>query len=319
MSTQAPTPSAQQAWLEDTHRKLAIGPAVISNPFEMPDMFKGWRENLPQQTAEVDAVPTAAAEDAEPEPCFESREAALAYLAQVTGYDLEEIHGLAQWDVDLFSYFDHWKTFGPSDILVEDWKKDLEGAQRRMESEPEIGSGSKSSGDWATSKVRKNAKGIATANSKTDVFQGGSYTVHHKISRHALRGLKTRMDAAGSAAQPLQAALQKIGDDVGAGSPLKALLNMPANLEVGPATDRRIGDPGSGFDPNLKDGTLTPRSEALGEVDGMLGKQDLDWDKLAKKLEAVHQAHLKESKGETLTAPKTQQWKKGKGGKFERS
>jgi hypothetical protein len=358
MSRQAPTPIAQQEWLNDTLQKLALGSrsaaierpisnpfqmpdllkdwrdkqpqsGVITNPFEMPDILKDWRESatreaaaeVPTPSTEVDEVPTASAEDDEPEPFFESRDAALAHLAQVTGYDQDEILGLEQWDPQLFSYFDHWATLGPSDIPVEDWKKDLEGAQRLMESTPATGSGRKSSGDWATSKVRNNAKNIVAEDSKgakTGLFEGG-YTVHHKISRHKLRDLKTRMDDAGSAAQPLQAALGRIGTDVGAGSPLKALLNMPANLEVGPATDRRVGDPGSGFDPNLKDGAMTPRSKVLGEVDRMLSKQDLDWNELSKKLEAVHKAHVKESKGETLSAPKAEQWKKKKGGKFERS
>lgn len=132
-----------------------------------------------------------------------------------------------------------------------------------------------------------------------------------------MRGLHTKMEDEPAAAAPVTAALGAMAPGV---KPLKALLNMPGNLEVGPQD--RAGDPGSGFDPNLADGEMTPRSKTLSDIDTMIGGDRIDFGEVAKKLQVLHaqQQEALKGTGETvLTPPLAGQWSKGAKGRFERS
>jgi uncharacterized protein DUF4157 len=262
---------------------------------------------------------TASTAEAEEKPLFPDLETAYAYLAKKFSYEVEELEVLALIGGDLFSALLY---LGPSDIDddLARWRKELEGLELLYKHQPDPGTGKSSRGDWATKKVRKSAADLKDAEKNDPLFPGGEYTVHHKIPRTRLRRLHTNMDEAGAAATPLHDALREIGAITGTESPLKILLNIPANLEVGPPTQRRVDDPGPGFDGNHEHGAMTPRSTILEVVDGLLQKAPVDFAAVAAKLLAAHQLHLaalEREGGTVLTPPKTGQWTK-KGNKFKR-
>jgi hypothetical protein len=246
-----------------------------------------------------------------------SEQAALAYIAGVLGEDAAALKAL---DIAVLENL-RYSSRSDIDQQLPEYASEIAGARQKDKDMPAQGSGRSGSGQWATSKVRSSALSIvggAQGSSKA-LFPGGKYTIHHKISRNTLTSLWGKIDAAGAQAAPVTTFLASVGQDVGTPSQYKALLNMPANLEVGPPADQRVGDPGTGFDPNLESGTQTPRSEALAGAEHEMSKSTIDWDELGRLLRKAQQAHDLAAKGTgTLSAPRAAQWKP-KGAKFERN
>lgn len=253
----------------------------------------------------------------------------LGRLAHELGYEPDELRELATFaqrgdplqgieSYDATDFDD--RPDGRKSELVEQFGRDFAGyarvADRIAATAP---SGGRSRGDWATGAVRGAAREIAAQGGAH--FPGDSYTIHHKVSRDKLRRLHTRMEAAGAAAEPVRAVLAGIGPSVGSDSPLRILLNMPANLEVGPPADRREGDPGTGFDPNLHvdgSGVLSPRSAPLHRVDQMIEAPQIAWEELAVHLNEAHMRHRRATGDAVLTPPRLDQWRPVAGNKFVR-
>lgn len=244
---------------------------------------------------------------------FSSADEMIRYLAGELDYSAEEMKKYANENVTLFADFANMSKEDIDEDLDE-WGKIIIGLmhQSKHTSAPGVSGGG---GDWATKRVRKAAAEMATGDE--NLFPGGKYTVHHKVSRHQLKSLFKLMSE-DEKSGPVGSVLDSMSESVGAKSHLKILLNMPGNLEVGPLDDYRAEHLGANFDPNPG----TPRSEKLGTVDDMITSGKVDWDALAGKLKEVKELHEKKLLEEKLAGPLTQplkeQWKKGKGGKFQR-
>jgi hypothetical protein len=175
-------------------------------------------------------------------------------------------------------------------------------------------SGGGHSGGWARNATRKRALEIVekAREDKLDklkqaLFEGGLYTIHHKVSQSNLKKLAKRIEADKVHHAQFQYLL---GDNVE-----KGLLNLAANLEVGPVGSKRVGDPGSGFDPNVKDGKMTPRSKMLQDLDRMITR-GADLGEAYSLIEEIMGVHGKKY-GEKLSEPIVDQWTK-QGDKFVR-
>ncbi|WP_280840965.1 DUF4157 domain-containing protein [Micromonospora sp. A200] len=168
--------------------------------------------------------------------------------------------------------------------------------------------------DWASSRTTAEHAALR----ETPANQWGSQTtLHHKISRSNLKELLAAAEAARPASDPLFTFLEQLTDRVGSTGHEKLLYNMPANLEMGPASDIRRTDPGSGFDPNHVDGRMTPRSSHLVEVDRMITAGSYDWQRLAELLEAADAEHRTAHRGQLLSPPRPELWEKA-GAKYEK-
>jgi hypothetical protein len=145
-------------------------------------------------------------------------------------------------------------------------------------------------------------------------------TLHHKISRSNLSTLFAAAEADQAAARPLYDFLDTLKGRVSATSYQRLLWNMPANVEMGPAADTRRDDPGAGFDANIRDGNMTPRSGALSTVDRMIVQRDWDWDTIARLLGEADSEHQRivGSQG-ILSAPRPDLWNKAGNNKYEKT
>jgi len=252
---------------------------------------------------------------AEDESYFPSRGAAFEYLAEKTSYTMEQLAAFEEFKPSVFEFLS--TDIGPSDIKLKEWKKTLASVEYLYDHQPAVGTGKKSKGDWALSPIRKAALDIVGASKDEKLFPGGAYTVHHKVSRFKLRGLHTAMTKAGGAAAGLSKVLSVVTP--GTTSELNALLNIPGNLEVGP--QERVGDPGSGFDPNYEGGAMTPRSQTLSEIDTLISRPAINFDEVAKRLMILHkqqQEALRKRGGTLITMPIKSQWTPGGSNKFKR-
>ncbi len=177
------------------------------------------------------------------------------------------------------------------------------------------GSG-KSKGGWATNATRKQLQTVTDRDKFTgnehakSVFAGGEYTAHHKVSQSDLSKLAAKARSDGMEQEMLHA-VGATGDNL-----LKALLNFPGNLEAGPRSERRVGDPGSVFDPNLDDGEMTPRSELLGDVASEISREKINWKTVITRLQEVKSIQDRHHDG-VISPPKLDQWKL-KGEKYAR-
>jgi hypothetical protein len=191
-------------------------------------------------------------------------------------------------------------------------------ALRARKSAPSGTSGS--SGSWARNCTRKQARELV-AQAREDkinklkqaLFAGGLYTIHHKVSQKNLKAL-----AAAVAKSNLKGEFEQVLGEGEGSSIEKGLLNLAANLEVGPPGDRRVGDPGSGFDPNVEDGDTTPRSKMLSTLNSIIEHEPIDLQaalKIIKDVQGIHE----EKYGEQLSPPKIEQWQTAGGGKFKRN
>lgn len=198
-------------------------------------------------------------------------------------------------------------------VLWDSSRKDVLGALRSA-GKMQLPSGARSSGSgWALGCVRSDA--IALAATRPDLCPGGKYTIHHKISQSRLLRFAGLMKEAGAKADAVREVLTKIRAHLGSpdSTDAKALLNMPANLEVGPPTDLRAGDPGAGFDPTAG----SPRSTLLGRVEALMGAGSPDWDEIAHLLKLAHGRHTAGAGRKVLSTPDWKQWTP-RGGKFVR-
>ncbi|MGI5455024.1 DUF4157 domain-containing protein [Streptomyces sp. CA-249302] len=205
------------------------------------------------------------------------------------------------------------------DAVLED--EDLPGAFREelgnAEHEPGFqtaGEGNGRSSKWA-------AGAVTSAHAKLRIAYphwGDRTTLHHKISRSELDRIMAAAERDGPQAAPLfvfldriRAVLASTAEDV------KALHNMPANLEMGPASDTRTGDPGSGTDFNIESGAMTPRSSALNDALSLAGQPTVDWQAVADKLAQAQRIQEKEHGGAIISAPVLARWKQ-RGPKWEK-
>jgi hypothetical protein len=85
--------------------------------------------------------------------------------------------------------------------------------------------------------------------------------------------------------------LQELKARTGVQSNARALKNAPSNLVIGPLSDRRSDDPGANFDPNIKSGQMTPRSQELSHVDEMIKSSNINFDTAARRLERAQELH----------------------------
>lgn len=246
------------------------------------------------------------------------------YLMGQLNLNSEDLDTFEKFDPHFYLYFGYdWSE--PDKTLIDrittddkHWEALIERLQDNMLRAP--GGGSSGSGGWATSNVRKEAKQIARDPNYLQIFPSEEYTIHHKISRNTLAKLYDEMDKRGRddhQAKPMWDFLHGLKAKLGTLSEKKALLNLPANLEVGPPADRRNVDPGSKFDPNQKEKRargLTFRSENLQQVETLIIKQDRDdndWQKMATlltKAQEKHEAKVNKQKRSFLSNPLTGQW-----------
>jgi hypothetical protein len=244
------------------------------------------------------------------------------YFSAIADVEKKEVQIAITYDPNFAAEF-KWSYDYISDRKesLEIW---LDRIEMEIEQKPSSGGGG---GSWSASRVRNEARAIRDQHSK---FLNGDYTIHHKISRNHLSTLFDRMEKAKSdpGVQKLYIFLDEIKSLVGVDSDWRALLNMPANLEVGPSTSQRTGDPGSGTDVNtrLKPGglerTVTERSLTLLQADQLIlagSNGNTDFSKIADRFLTAHKVHMKMvEKGRILTDPVIDQWSKGKRGKFIR-
>ncbi|MFJ4100300.1 hypothetical protein [Amycolatopsis japonica] len=133
-------------------------------------------------------------------------------------------------------------------------------------------------------------------------------SLHHKISRHQLGKLHQRAQE-DQDTEPFHQYLAGLAERMGkppSVDQLRLLQNMPGNLEMGPQSEQRSDDPGSGFDGNYASGHLTPRSHQLDQIDRMIDQQKIDWHRVAAllaKAEALHGS-------EDLSPPDPGKWAK---------
>ncbi len=164
------------------------------------------------------------------------------------------------------------------------------------------------SSDWAASAVTS-----AHAEMRADhPIWGDRTTLHHKISRSELDAVLASAERDRANAKPLFEFLDEVRTVLGstAGNK-KALHNMPANLEMGPASDTRTGDPGSGSDFNYTpEGAMTPRSSELKDALSLANAPAVDWGAVADKLREAQRLHEKEYGGAILSPPALERWEK---------
>ncbi|MGW0733007.1 eCIS core domain-containing protein [Streptomyces sp. NPDC002851] len=190
------------------------------------------------------------------------------------------------------------------EILAEFTKK-----MGRVQYEPGYDEEGAGRSDWAAGTVLKAHEQLRDEYDKW----GDETTLHHKISRAKLNSILKAAEAAGSEARPLLAFLDEVKEAIGVGKATgnkKALENMPANLEMGPAADKRQDDPGSGSDYNRdpESGRMTPRSDALAEAETLASSTPVDWAAVAEKLREAQRVHLKRYKGAILSPPDYDRW-----------
>ncbi len=115
-----------------------------------------------------------------------------------------------------------------------------------------------------------------------------------------------------AAARPLFAFLDEIRAVLGStAADKKALHNMPANLETGPASDIGRGDPGSGSDFDYTPGgAMTPRSNELKEALNLAKEPTVDWQALANRPREARRLHAEQYGGVVLSPPAAEKWEK---------
>ncbi|WP_327666937.1 DUF4157 domain-containing protein [Streptomyces sp. NBC_00485] len=170
------------------------------------------------------------------------------------------------------------------------------------------------SSDWA-------AKAVTNAHADMRIrhpFWGDKTSLHHKIARTQLDDILASADADGPRASPVFIFLDEIRNvlESTAGNK-KALHNMPANLEMGPASDTRTGDPGSGTDFNYDSGAMTPRSSELNDALQLTRATPVDWQAVADKLREAQKIQEKEHGGAIISPPVLARWKQ-RGAKWEK-
>jgi hypothetical protein len=241
-------------------------------------------------------------------------------VARITGHDPETIGKLRDWD---------WSFNVEIDYIefkeLEQNPRQLDANITRLNDEmAKCIETSRSSSPWATRIIREVARDIVHEN-PGPIFPDGSYTLHHKISQSKLEILHKEFEQAREGPSSDTKHLQKVVDMLQSitdtGSSRKAFLNMPANIEVGPPTDQRLNDPGTGFDPNVtKDGRMSPRSRELSHVDKMISQRDFNFNSIAQHLEEAQKIHdkiMRRLQKTLLSDPLVEQWKR-EGNKFRR-
>ncbi|GAA2391072.1 hypothetical protein GCM10010420_13870 [Streptomyces glaucosporus] len=170
--------------------------------------------------------------------------------------------------------------------------------------------------DWAASAITSAHAEMR----KEHPFWGDKTTLHHKISRSELDAVLASAERDRANAKPLFDFLDEIRAVLGStAADKKALLNMPANLEMGPASDTRTGDPGSGTDFNYTpSGALTPRSSELKQALSLANAPTVDWEAVADKLREAQRLHEKEYGGAILSPPDLARWVKA-GAKWKKA
>ncbi|MCP3063184.1 hypothetical protein LXT21_30850 [Myxococcus sp. K38C18041901] len=183
-----------------------------------------------------------------------------------------------------------------------------------------LGTGAANHGDWALKVLREDAQKFAADPEHQYLFPTKRGSLHHKISQATLRELSQKLEKAGAQGAVLRVLLDKIQSRVRPTATksdyLEILLNLPANLEVGPLSELRKVDPGAGFDPNHdnhgKVRVQTPRSKHLAVVEQLARSNDIDWQRLSAFLKTADEEHQKMLKGtgRLLTPPVRDRWPK---------
>jgi hypothetical protein len=164
------------------------------------------------------------------------------------------------------------------------------------------------SSDWATSAITAKHRQMR----EDHPHWGEQTTLHHKISRSELDAILTAAQRDGARARPLFDFLDEIRTVLAStAGDKKALHNMPANLEMGPASDTRIGDPGSGTDFNFTpEGAMTPRSSELKGALAFANQSTVDWSAVAEKLREAQRLQVSNHQGALLSDPALERWQK---------
>lgn len=209
-----------------------------------------------------------------------------------------------------------FETTYKDDFYFEELTGELQGTEV---SSSTVSSSSSSSSSvkksWMHKKI-KDQKGplLESVGGSDGVLAGGS-SLHHKLSRSRIKkmlGLLERSSDEG--AQTMRTTLTKIQSTVvGIGDLQTALNNWAPNLELGPLVDKRKegDDPGAGFDGNVQDGSYTPRSKELSEVDKAISNpKSINWKELSEKLEKV----LLLQSNNQLSTPRLGQWQETEDG-----
>jgi hypothetical protein len=168
-------------------------------------------------------------------------------------------------------------------------------------------------GKWKLGPV-KDAANDMKANPQYKDLLGRGVTIHHKISQvQLLELLKINQRARGKSkgASRFWGAVAKATNGM-EGPEHKLILNIPANLEIGPKSV--VNNPGSSFDGNTKPTgrgrSYTFRSEQLNIIDRLFLEKgedltDEDWDQMAAALEKATKHHGTQ----VLSAPLMEQWR----------
>ncbi|PRC91361.1 DUF4157 domain-containing protein [Solimicrobium silvestre] len=165
---------------------------------------------------------------------------------------------------------------------------------------------------WMHESIKKQ-KAVLIGNAGPNKLLSSGTSLHHKLSRSRIKRMLRLFQSASSPA--MSSALHAITRETGITDPKKALENWAPNLELGPIVNARAEgtDPGAGFDGNVTDGSLTPRSKELAGIDIALlnAESAVDWDALAAALGRIQTAH---GTGNQITPPKLGQWHQTDGG-----
>ncbi|MEU8685875.1 hypothetical protein, partial [Streptomyces sp. NPDC048611] len=164
------------------------------------------------------------------------------------------------------------------------------------------------SSDWAASAVTAAHKQMR----QDHPHWGDNTTLHHKISRNTLNDILKAAEQDRAAAQPLFDFLKEVKEYLrSTAGDKKAFHNMPANLEMGPLSEMRRGDPGSGTDFNhTPSGAMTPRSDELNGALSLATRSTVDWNAVADKLRAAQHLHETRYGGAILSPPDIARWER---------
>ncbi|HWS34209.1 MAG TPA: DUF4157 domain-containing protein [Actinoplanes sp.] len=251
-------------------------------------------------------------------------DAALRQIAErVPGFETLPRNARIDLAEELGILVDGAPFLSPGEDGYEDAVEGMTGAIAQSAFGPGFQTAGAGSSDWASGQMSQ-AAGPLRESAKVKALWGDKTTLHHKISRSTLDRLLTVAQANRENAKSLFAFIERMKATTGATSEQRVLWNMPANLELGAASDTRIGDPGSNFDGNPgAGGRMTPRSNSLLEADRLI--QALPDNPTAEQFQAIVN-HLQQAQDDheatygdvMLSDPQVDQWTKGKGGKWKR-
>lgn len=254
----------------------------------------------------------------------QEQKAELEKLLEIKKEDLEEALKIGDFSKEEIRVSLDEDFQGDKQEWIDYWVPWINGNAQKSRGQSEAGIGGKS--DWMTGAMSSEVARKLDSRKGKEFAEGAGHTMHHKISRATISVLVQKYNQLPDKgiASEFQKFVNEIGKKVNATSMEKILINMPANLELGPSSDKRVGDPGSGFDPNIEkqSGRMTPRSTQLDEASRVMeGKMTTaeEWNKLTQFLRQADEQHKEEFSGDLVSNPRPNLWTQEKGGKYRKN